>query len=81
LKSFTEFGSLLDAEKQGTVKRILENAKKALHGSSISESTKCLEKLGEASAILTEVILYSPSSGAAAAGGGESESGGPQQGS
>jgi molecular chaperone DnaK len=81
LKSFTEFGSLLDAEKQGTVKRILENAKKALHGSSISESTKCLEKLGEASAILTEVILYSPPSGAAAAGGGESESGGPQQGS
>jgi molecular chaperone DnaK len=74
LRSFTEFGSLLDNEKQGTVKRILENAKKALQGSSISESTKCLERLGEASAVLTEVILYNPSSGGkAAAGGGGSE--------
>ena len=74
LKSFTEFGSLLDAEKQGTVKRILENAKRALQGSSISESAKCLERLGEASAILTEVILYSPSSGVkppAEEGGGD----------
>ncbi len=67
LKSFTEFGSLLNAEKQGAVKRILESARKALQGSSISESTKCLEKLGEASAILTEVILYSPAGGAPAA--------------
>ena len=74
LRSFTEFGSLLDNEKQGTVKRILENARKALQGSSISESTKCLERLGEASAVLTEVILYNPSSGGkAAAGGGGSE--------
>jgi molecular chaperone DnaK len=70
LKSFSEFGSLLDSEKQGAVKRILESAKKALQGSSISESTKCLEKLGEASAILTEVILFSPSSGGKAAAGG-----------
>jgi len=67
LKSFTEFGSLLDNEKQGTVKRILENAKKALQGSSISESTKCLERLGEASAVLTEVILFNPASGGKAA--------------
>jgi molecular chaperone DnaK len=74
LKSFSEFGSLLDSEKQGTVKRILESAKKALQGSSISESRKCLEKLGEASAILTDVILFSPSGGGkAAAGGGGSE--------
>jgi len=75
LKSFNEFGSLLDAEKQGTVRRILENARKALQGSSISESTKCLEKLGEASAILTDVILYSPHGGSkASAGGGAGES-------
>jgi molecular chaperone DnaK len=70
LKSFTEFGSLLDADKQGTVKRILENAKRALQGSSISESTKCLEKLGEASTILTEVILFNPAHGGKAADGG-----------
>jgi molecular chaperone DnaK (HSP70) len=75
MKSFNEFGSLLDSDKQGVVRRILENARKALQGSSISESTKCLEKLGEASAILTEVILYTPhSGGSAAAGGGGPES-------
>jgi molecular chaperone DnaK len=74
LKSFSEFGSLLEPEKQATVKRILENAKRAHQGSSISESTKCLEKLAEASAILTEVILYNPAGGQrAAAGGGGSE--------
>jgi molecular chaperone DnaK len=74
LKSFNEFGSLLDAEKQGTVKRILDNARKALQGSSISESNKCLEKLGEASAILTDVILFSP--GGSSRGHGDAGSGG-----
>jgi len=75
MKSFNEFGSLLDADKQGTVRRILDNARKALQGSSVSESTGCFEKLGEASAILTEVILYAPQRGtkAAADGGGETE--------
>jgi len=77
LKSFTEFGTLLDAEHQGTVRRILENAKKALQGSSISESNKCLEKLGEASAILTEVILFNPSGGQRAASGGGGDDPGP----
>jgi len=77
LKSFTEFGTLLDAELQGTVRRILENAKKALQGSSISESNKCLEKLGEASAILTEVILFNPSGGQRAASGGGGGDPGP----
>jgi len=77
LKSFTEFGTLLDAELQGTVRRILENAKKALQGSSISESNKCLEKLGEASAILTEVILYNPAGGQRAASGGGGDDPGP----
>ncbi len=40
---------------------ILLEARKALQGNSVQESTKCLEKLGEASKILTEVILYNPS--------------------
>jgi len=77
LKSFTEFGTLLDAELHGTVRRILENAKQALQGSSISESNKCLEKLGEASAILTEVILYNPAGGQRAASGGGGDDPGP----
>jgi molecular chaperone DnaK len=79
LKSFNEFGSLLEADKQGTVRRILENARRALQGSSISESTKCLEKLGEASAILTEVILYAPQGGGKLAAGGSGGEPGPTE--
>jgi molecular chaperone DnaK len=61
MKSFAEFGSLLDEDKRSTVKKILEGARKALASASISECTASLEKLGEASQILTEVILYHPS--------------------
>jgi molecular chaperone DnaK len=60
-RTFAEFGKNLDEAKRKTVQRILENARKALQGSSLSESTKSLEKLAEASQILTEVILYDPS--------------------
>ncbi|HEU4402580.1 MAG TPA: molecular chaperone DnaK, partial [Candidatus Polarisedimenticolia bacterium] len=64
MKSFAEFGSLLDEEKRTTVKKILDGARKALASASLSECTEFLEKLGEASQILTEVILYHPSPGA-----------------
>ena len=64
MRSFAEFGSMLDEEKRVTVKRIIDAARKALASASISECTESLEKLGEASQILTEVILYQPSSGA-----------------
>jgi molecular chaperone DnaK len=72
MRSFAEFGSLLDEEKRAAVKKILDGARKALASASISECTASLEKLGEASQILTEVILYHPSPGAPAgpAGGG-----------
>ena len=75
-KSFAEFGSLLDEERRREVQRILVDARKAIQGSSLQESTSCLEKLGEASKILTEVILYNPASFKASepeppAGGGE----------
>jgi molecular chaperone DnaK len=59
-KSFAEFGSLLDEERRRDVHRILMDARRAIQGSSLQESTECLEKLGEASKILTEVILYNP---------------------
>ena len=74
MKSFAEFGTLLDEEKRNTVKKILEGARKALASASISECTASLEKLGEASEILTEVIMYHPSPNAPGAAGG---SGGP----
>ncbi len=59
-RTFAEFGKNLDESKRRTVQRIVENARRALEGSSLSESTKSLEKLAEASQILTEVILYDP---------------------
>ena len=74
MKSFAEFGSLLDEEKRNTVKQILDGARRALASASISECTTSLEKLGEASQILTEVILYHPSPGAP---GGSGASGAP----
>jgi len=74
MKSFAEFGTLLDEEKRNTVKKILEGARKALASASITECTASLEKLGEASEILTEVIMYHPSPNAPGAAGG---SGGP----
>jgi molecular chaperone DnaK len=61
MRSFAEFGSLLDEEKRTEVKKILEAARKALASANISECSDSLEKLGEASQILTEVILYHPS--------------------
>jgi molecular chaperone DnaK len=76
VKSFAEFGSLLDEEKRATVKQILEGARKALASASISECTAFLEKLGEASQILTEVILYHPSPNAP--GGPSGASGAPR---
>ncbi len=60
-KSFAEFGGMLEEAKRREVQKILLDARRAMQGSSIQESTECLEKLGEASKILTEVILYNPS--------------------
>jgi len=68
-KTFTEFGYLLDEENRKTVQRTLAEARKTLSGTNVAESTACLEKLQEASKILTDVILYNPSS--SAKGGGE----------
>ncbi|PYS94940.1 MAG: molecular chaperone DnaK, partial [Acidobacteria bacterium] len=73
MKSFAEFGSLLAEDKRATVKKILDGARKALASANISECAESLEKLGEASQILTEVILYHPSPGAP---GGASGAGG-----
>jgi molecular chaperone DnaK len=77
MRSFAEFGSMLDEEKRVTVKKIIDAARKALASASISECTESLEKLGEASQILTEVILYQPSSGAPGGtpGGGKAGAG------
>ncbi len=73
MRSFAEFGTLLDEENRNAVKKILDSARKALASGNLSDCTESLEKLGEASQILTEVILYHPSpnapGGASGAGG------------
>jgi molecular chaperone DnaK len=73
MRSFAEFGSLLDEEKRATVKKILDAARKALASASISECGASLEKLAEASAILTEVIMFHPSTNAPRGGSGSGE--------
>jgi len=60
-KTFSEFGSMLGEDKQLDVRRILENAKKALDVGSMAECTEALEKIAEVGQILSEVILYDPS--------------------
>ncbi|MFQ5702072.1 MAG: molecular chaperone DnaK [Acidobacteriota bacterium] len=60
-KSFAEFGNLLDEESRKAVQQALLEARRAIQGSDLQKSTECLEKLGDASKILTDVILYNPS--------------------
>jgi molecular chaperone DnaK len=59
-KTFAEFGGMLDEEKQRTVKKALQTARKSLGSDNVSEITRNLDKLGEVTQILTEVILYDP---------------------
>jgi len=61
-KTFSEFGSMLDAEQQRTVRKILEGAKAALDSGNAAECTEALEKIATVGAILSEVILYDPGS-------------------
>jgi molecular chaperone DnaK len=59
-KTFNEFGSMLDEERQGQVRRTLADAKHALESGSASECTEALEKIAQMGRILSEVILYDP---------------------
>jgi len=60
IKTFSEFGEMLDKEKQEYVRTVLDSARRAVAGDSVSEATQVLEKLGEVSQILTDVMLYDP---------------------
>jgi molecular chaperone DnaK len=61
-KTFNEFGSMLDQERQGQVRQILTEARQALESGSASECTEALEKIAQMGRILSEVILYDPGS-------------------
>jgi molecular chaperone DnaK len=59
-KTFTEFGEMLDPEKRERVKSVLDGARRAMASDSTTEANDALEKLGEISQLLTEVMLYDP---------------------
>jgi molecular chaperone DnaK len=61
-KTFNEFGSMLESDKQAAAKDILDRANKALMSGSSSQCTEALEKIAEVGKILSEVILYDPGS-------------------
>ncbi len=61
-RTFAEFGSMLGAEQQQTIRRILDEAHKALESGSAAECTAALERIAEVGSILSEVILYDPGS-------------------
>jgi len=68
-KTYNEFGSMLAPDQQSEVRKILEDAKKALDSGSATECTEALEKIAEMGRILSEVILYDPGSFSAGSGG------------
>ncbi len=61
-KTFNEFGSMLDEDRQVQVRGMLADAKQALESGSASECTEALEKIAQMGKILSEVILYDPGS-------------------
>src|SRR6185436_13909401 len=71
-KTFAEFGAMLPPDQQVNVRKILDTARRALESGSAAECTATLERIGDVSRILSDVILYDP--GAFSSGeGGEGE--------
>ena len=65
---------MLGEEQQGRVRRILNDAKRALEHGTAAECTEALEKIAEMGRILSEVILYDPGSfSSGVAGGGPTD--------
>jgi molecular chaperone DnaK len=63
--TFQEFGDLLEPEPRDRVREILHETRRSLQNPSVQVATEALEKLGEASRILSEVILFKPGAPAA----------------
>jgi len=60
-RAFKEFGHMLAEGNRGTVNEALQNARKALHSQSVAQVNQCLAELQSVGGILTEVMLYDPS--------------------
>jgi len=70
-KTFAEFGAMLPPDQQTSVRKILDSARKALDSGSAAECTATLERIGEVSRILSDVILYDPGAFSSGEGGEE----------
>jgi molecular chaperone DnaK len=70
--TFEEFGDLLEPEPRERVREILQQTRKSLQNPSVQVATEALELLGEASRLLSEVILFKPGAPAP-----QEEGGGP----
>jgi molecular chaperone DnaK len=72
-KSFREFGNMLSDENRRRVRRVLEEARRARSSGDAGAIEAALEKVADASQVLTEVILYDPSKFQASSGSGGSD--------
>jgi molecular chaperone DnaK len=61
-RAFKEFGHMLAEGNRSTVGEALQSARNALHSQSVSQVNQCLAELQAVGGILTEVMLYDPSS-------------------
>jgi molecular chaperone DnaK len=73
-KSFREFGNMLEDGVRRKVRKIIDASRRALSSDQPGEIRAALEKLGEVSQVLTDVILYDPTTFRAEDPGGEGES-------
>ncbi|MGC8723980.1 MAG: molecular chaperone DnaK [Acidobacteriota bacterium] len=62
-KTFKEFGTLLQADKQREVEEVLTKAQRNLGSENLSRLQESMEQLSGISRALSEVILYTPSPG------------------
>jgi molecular chaperone DnaK len=62
-KTFKEFGTLLQADKQREVEEVLVKAQRNLGSENLSRLQESMEQLSGISRALSEVILYTPSPG------------------
>jgi molecular chaperone DnaK len=59
-KTFHEFGSMIDADEQKRIRRILDQARRALESEDLEACAEALEDISEVGQILSDVILYDP---------------------
>ena len=59
-KTFHEFGSMIEDDEQQRIRRILDQAGRALESEDLEACAEALEDIAEVGQILSDVILYDP---------------------